>query len=305
MTRAGAGPVVVSLLLDAAFAEPPTRIHPVVGMGAVLARAARHVPAGPPGRALAYGGLAVLAGGLGSAAVGAAVSAAAGRCPRAAATVVQGTALWTLLSVRRLLSEVAAVEAGLHRGLDEGRAALRHVVSRDTAPLDATQVRAAAIESLAENLSDSVVAPLWWYAVGGLPAAAAYRFVNTADACWGYRTDRWLHAGRVAARADDLLNLVPARVTAGLLLLGAPPRLWRRLPGQAGRTASPNAGWPMAAMALRLDRQLAKPGAYVLHPAGGPVRPGDLPVAFGLAHRVVAVAAALATGAVWARRGQR
>ena len=80
-------------------------------------------------------------------------------------------------------------------------------------------MRGAAIESLAENLSDSVVAPLLWYVVAGLPGAALYRFANTADACWGYRSPRWRYAGTVAARADDALNLVPARLTA--LLLGA------------------------------------------------------------------------------------
>ena len=127
---------------------------------------------------------------------------------------MRGVALWPLLSSRMLLAEVAAVEAAVRRDLGAGRAALSRIVSRDTSGLTEEEVRGAAIASLAENLSDSVVAPLVWYAAAGLPGAALHRYANTADACWGYRTPRWQHAGRVAARVDDLLNLVPARLTA-------------------------------------------------------------------------------------------
>ena len=122
----------------------------------------------------------------------------------------QALALSTTISLRTLLSEVAEVEQALDRSLEEGRARVARIVSRPTAGLDSAGVREAAISSLTENLSDAVVAPWFWYAVGGLPAALAYRFVNTADAMWGYRDHRrWL--GLVAARADDLANLIPAR----------------------------------------------------------------------------------------------
>jgi adenosylcobinamide-phosphate synthase len=155
-----------------------------------------------------------------------------------------------------------ALEAGR---LDQARArAARDLVGRATSQLDAAELSGAAIQSLAENLSDSVVAPLLAYAAGGLPAAAAYRALNTADAMWGYRTPALLHRGRAAARADDVANLIPARLTALLIALRSPQ------PCEALRVAlrdhalapSPNGGWPMAAMAGGLGVRLAKHGSY-------------------------------------------
>jgi adenosylcobinamide-phosphate synthase len=164
---------------------------------------------------------------------------------------------------------VRAVERALEESLDSGRARLALIVSRDTTQLDASQIRESSLESLAENLSDSVIAPLFWFVLLGLPGAAVYRFANTADAMWGYR-DRWEWAGKFAARADDLLNLIPARMTAlGLLIAGQRPwMLLMRLPREAARTASPNSGWPMGALALSLDVRLRKPEVYVLNSTG-------------------------------------
>jgi adenosylcobinamide-phosphate synthase len=266
--------VLVAAALDAVVREPPIAVHPVRLMGRYLDAAQRWVVAAPAVRSVVSGGL---AWGIGAA--GAAVLGRVGE--RLAAGAARGVALWPLFSHRMLLDEVAAVEAALAEGLDEGRAAVARIVSRDVAGLSESQVRAAAIESLAENLSDSVVAPLLWYASGGLAAAAAYRFANTADACWGYRTPRWRHAGLVAARADDVLNLVPARLTA-LLLAGRPAHL-RLLRREARRTPSPNAGWPMAAMAIRLGVRLDKPGVYTLNPAGRQPGPVDTAAALRLA----------------------
>ena len=136
-----------------------------------------------------------------------------------------------------------------------------------------------------------MVAPLFWFAVAGLPGAALYRFANTADAMWGYRGERngrdWTWAGKWAARADDVLSWLPARITAVLLgLLGA-LRAWHALPAQARRTPSPNSGWPMAAMALALDVRLCKPGTYTLHGDGRLAQPADTARALRLAGRVV------------------
>ena len=285
--------VLVAAALDGTLREPPARAHPVVAMGSYLRLAARLVPAAPPGRALVAGGLAWVAGALAAAAAGVVVEAAAERLPRPARPLLRGAALWPLLSARMLLEEVRAVENALAVGLPAGRVAVSRIVSRDTADLDEAAVRASALESLAENLSDSVVAPLLAYAAGGLPAAAAYRFLNTADASWGYLTPRWRYAGRVAARADDLVNLVPARVTAALLLLGAPPAAWRRTIAEAPRTPSPNAGWPMAALAALLNLRLAKPGVYVLNDGGAAPEPADTTAALRLARRTVLLAVLL------------
>lgn len=283
--------VLVAAALDAALGEPPLAAHPVVWTGHYLDAAERHVPAGPPARAVASGGAAWLGGAAAVVAAAVAVEGCARRMGRVGGAVVRGVALWPLLALRLLLAEVAAVEAAVRRDLDEGRTALARIVSRDTSVLSEEEVRAAALESLAENLSDSVVAPLFWYAVAGLPGAALHRYANTADACWGYRTPRWEHAGRVAARADDVLNLVPARLTALLLARPADRRALRQ---EAGRTASPNAGWPMAALALRLDRSLGKPGHYVLHARGAAPGPGDVGEALRIARRTALVAVALA-----------
>ncbi|NTU79716.1 MAG: cobalamin biosynthesis protein, partial [Chloroflexales bacterium] len=155
--------------------------------------------------------------------------------------------------------------------LDEARRELSaRLVSRPTGKLDSAEVAAAAIESLAENLSDSVVAPAFAYLLGGLPAIAIYRLVNTADAMWGYRNERYEYLGKAAARTDDLFNLVAARLTAALIALAAVlvnrrgATAWQVAWRDAARTASPNAGWPMAAIAGALDTTLTKRDHYTL-----------------------------------------
>lgn len=199
---------------------------------------------------------------------------------------------------RMLLAEVTAVENSLLQSLTCGRVRLAHIVSRDTTGLTADDIRQASLESLAENLSDSVIAPLFWFALFGLPGAAVYRFANTADAMWGYRGD-WEWAGKFAARADDLLSLVPARVTAFILICGGTNhcnllRLWH----EAKRTPSPNSGWPMSALALRLGIRLEKRGVYVLNAQGSAPSSSDVGRAVRLVSLRTWIAAfVLATGA--------
>lgn len=196
-----------------------------------------------------------------------------------------------LLAWRMLHDEVLAVEVALGQSLPAGRAQLARLVSRDVSALTAVQVRESAIESLAENLNDSVVAPLFWFALLGLPGAALYRFANTADAMWGYPGMRggryWQWAGKWAARADDVLSWVPARITALLLAVVAKGLPFSTLARQARKTPSPNSGWPMAAMALALDVRLAKPGVYTLHSKGRRAGPLDARRAARLGTQVV------------------
>ena len=196
-----------------------------------------------------------------------------------------------LLAWRMLHDEVLAVELALGQSLPAGRAQLARLVSRDVSVLTAVQVRESAIESLAENLNDSVVAPLFWFALLGLPGAALYRFANTADAMWGYPGMRggryWQWAGKWAARADDVLSWVPARITALLLAVVAKGLPFAALARQARKTPSPNSGWPMAAMALALNVRLAKPGVYALHSKGRRAGPLDTRRAAQLGSRVV------------------
>ncbi|MBD9394242.1 adenosylcobinamide-phosphate synthase CbiB [Acidovorax sp. ACV01] len=196
-----------------------------------------------------------------------------------------------LLAWRMLHDEVLAVEVALGQSLPAGRAQLARLVSRDVSALTAVQVRESAIESLAENLNDSVVAPLFWFALLGLPGAALYRFANTADAMWGYPGMRggryWQWAGKWAARADDVLSWVPARITALLLAVVAQGLPFSALVRQARKTPSPNSGWPMAAMALALGVRLAKPGVYTLHSNGRRAGPLDTRRAARLGTQVV------------------
>ena len=176
----------------------------------------------------------------------------------------------SLLAQRSLHEHVAAVRDGLlGGGLPAGRDRLRHIVGRDTELLDEAAVARAAIESLAENFSDAVVAPAVWFALLGLPGAAAYKAVNTADSMIGHDNERFRNFGRFAARLDDLVNLPASRLGAvwivlaaatirGATPLGALKAVWR----DASRHRSPNAGWPEAAMAGALGLRLAGPRQY-------------------------------------------
>jgi len=262
--------IAIALLLDLVLGEPPVRLHPVVWMGAYLGWLKKRLPASR---------FAGFAGGasawlLGAGAVGLVAWFVQDRLNVLGGWgyVLGGICLWPLFSIRMLHAEVLAVENGLTESVESGRSRLSRLVSRDTTRLTATEVREAALETLSENLTDSVVAPLFWFAVLGLPGAAIYRFANTADAMWGYRGD-WEWRGKWAARADDVLNWIPARIAA--LLVWAGSFDLRKLPAVARRTPSPNGGWTMGALALSLDVRLSKPGVYLLNPDGRSVDKDD------------------------------
>lgn len=166
------------------------------------------------------------------------------------------------LAQRSLHDHVAAVLAPLRTGdLPAARAAVAMIVGRDTADLDAEQIAAAALESLAESFNDGVVAPACWLLIGGLPGLLAYKSVNTADSLIGHMEPRWRMFGWAAARTDDLMNLAPARL-AGALIALAGGRGWRTMLRDARRHASPNAGWPEAAMAGALNIRLGGVALY-------------------------------------------
>ena len=208
--------------------------------------------------------------------------------------VRQAALLKSTFAGRALLEASAEVEQALCAQDDvTARSRLQALVSRSTDELDEGLMSSAAIESLAENYVDSWIAPLALYALGGLPLAYAYRAVNTADAMWGYRSARYEHLGKGAARLDDAANLAPARLGALLLvsLSASPRRAWRVWRADRRRTASPNAGQPMAAMAGALDVRLEKPDHYVLHASGATPRPRDIEAARGLVRKAMLVSA--------------
>lgn len=295
---AAAVALLLALSIDRWWGEPPAALHPVVWMGRALgACGARVAPAQATGRDLWSFWLAAIAWCALAAIVlvvfGVLQWTAVAHLPAWGAALALGLLLKPLLAWRMLRREVLAVEAALGESLEAGRARLAWLVSRDVRQLDEAQVRESAVESLAENLSDSVVAPLFWFVLLGLPGAALYRFANTADAMWGYPDMRggrcWQWAGKWAARADDALSWLPARLTALLLWLAARGGVrWCALRALARATPSPNGGWPMGAMALALGVRLSKPGVYVLNAAGRAARAEDTRRAVDLASRSIA-----------------
>jgi adenosylcobinamide-phosphate synthase len=309
--------LLLALWLDRRFGEPPVAIHPVVWMGNYLKVCGRVTVRCPPALAFALGALAwsagvlmlgVLAWGLQSWVLAqvsqaidgvqsgglASLTTGAGKARLLVTALGLGLIAWllkTMLAWRMLRDEAGAVESALQQSLEAGRERLSWLVSRDTASLTESEVRESAIETLAENLNDSVVAPIFWFLLLGLPGAAIYRFANTADAMWGYRGtyrgQHWEWAGKWAAWADDVLSWLPARLTAALLALARGGLPFQALRREARKTPSPNSGWPMAAMALALGVSLRKPGVYTLNPDGGPPRQLDMQLAQQQAAKVV------------------
>jgi adenosylcobinamide-phosphate synthase len=248
--------LVLALLLDALLGEPDwlwSRLpHPAVLMGRLVQLLDRALNHGQRRRArgvLALAVLVVIAGSLGAglAALG---------------PFIEVLTAAILLAQKSLVQHVSAVASGLRQDLRTGRGAVAMIVSRDTGAMDESAVARAAIESAAENLSDGVIAPAFWFLLAGLPGLMIYKAVNTADSMIGYRTPAYEAFGWAAARCDDLLNLVPARLTAFLLALAGRCFDWRGIAADARLHRSPNAGWPEAAMARALGIAVSGPRIY-------------------------------------------
>ena len=295
--------LVVGMVLDALLGEPrwlwDRWPHPAVLMGRAVAWAERRwfddsILRG----ALVYGGLA-----LGAVGLGLVLAWVPGWW-------VEAVALAVLLAQRSLADHVADVAEALGLSVPEGRRMVGRIVGRETREMDEPAVARAAIESAAENFSDGVVAPLFWYLVAGLPGLLLYKVTNTADSMIGYRTPRHERFGKAAARADDVLNWVPARLTAlAFRALGpvdspdARPIRMRDIAAEARRHRSPNAGWPEAALARVLGIRLSGPRAYagrledhpVVNPAGRDAGASDIEAAVAALWRVWAVLLGLFT----------
>lgn len=301
-TSTAAG-LALGWLADQALGDPRRR-HPVAGFGQLAARLERHSYADRRLAGVVH--VAMLVGG--AVAVGLGLERAARRPGwRLLATAA---ATWTVLGGRSLRREATIIAAQLDAGqLTAARARLRNLVGRETAALAAPEVARAAVESVAENTSDAVVAPLLWGAVAGVPGLLGYRAVNTLDAMVGYRSAGYHRFGWAAARLDDLVNWVPARVAGAIaagcapLIGGSPRTAWATVRRDAGQHPSPNAGVVEAAFAGALGVRLG--GANVYHGRvedrgvlgdGRPVAAADLARADRLAGAVSLVAAGLAVG---------
>lgn len=248
----------LAMLLDAALGEPRAvwnrYPHPAVVMGKIVAFMDHRFNSGGLRRAKGAAALFVMI--LGAYALGQAIVLV----PDLGLLEVIVAAI--LLAQKSLVDHVRAVGDALRLSLPAGRRAVSMIVGRDTATLDEPAVARAAIESAAENLSDGVIAPAFWFLIGGLPLMLVYKITNTADSMIGHRTPRHEEFGWASARFDDLLNLIPARLTALLIALSHGWMDARPILRDAPLHRSPNAGWPEAAMAVVLDLSLSGPRAY-------------------------------------------
>ncbi len=271
--------LALAVLLDLTLREPPMWAHPTVWMGRLTgfleARAPRQGAAG-----LAAGLIIALSSACLWGAAAYLVALGLKEVHTVAYILVGAALLKTTFSVRLLHREAALVRGHLERGdLEQVRARMPSLVSRDPSSLSAEQATAATVESVSENINDSFLAPWLAFALFGLPGAFVYRVINTLDSMIGYR-GTYEYLGKASARLDDLINLVPARL-AGLLLVAASfflpgqrmARAWRIMWRDHGRTQSPNAGWTMSGMAGALGVQLQKVDPDVGYQLGEPDRP--------------------------------
>jgi adenosylcobinamide-phosphate synthase len=289
--------VLLAMVLDALFGEPKwiwDRIpHPAVVIGRLINWADRQFNHGAMRRT--KGAVLLVALVAGGAALGAVIEGVLGGF----GVVLVGA---VLLAQRSLADHVRDVADALRISVEDGRMMVARIVGRDTAEMGEADVARAAIESAAENFSDGVIAPLFWFLVAGLPGLIVYKAVNTADSMVGYRTPRHEEFGWAAARFDDLLNLIPARLTAVLILIVTGRGRWAEIARDARRHRSPNAGWPEAAFARGLDVALAGPRRYhgvltddpFVNPAGArEIRPDSVDRAVALLWRVWSLVAVL------------
>ncbi len=280
--------LLLALVIDLALGEPPRFIHPVVGIG----KAASFLEKGGIGKPrlaqFVYGtGMTLIIIGLFAASTYFSLFYLKSLSP--VAYVIAGAVLLKSTFSIRELRRVAIRIKGLllTEKLDEARRELRSLVSRDTQDLPEPLVVSATVESLAENTSDSFIAPLFYFLLFGVPGAIAYRVVNTLDAMVGYH-GKYEYLGKFASRLDDLLNFIPARLTALLLVLASflsgrsARNAWQVALTEHSKTESPNAGWTMAAAAGALNVQLEKVGHYKLGRTGTPLVPNTIDAALKL-----------------------
>lgn len=254
-------PLLTGWLLDLFLGDPQRLPHPVVGFGRAISFGEKH---------LNRGNDRLLKGGL--LAVGLIVAVYLLTIlllrltlflPSYVTIIVQALLIFFCLSGTTLIREVRMVFQAVDRSLEEGRKQVARIVGRDTSELSAQEVRTAALETLAENLSDGVIAPLFWYVVLGVPGMFAYKMVNTLDSMIGYKNERYVKFGRVAARLDDAANYIPARLTAFLMVVaGGRLSLLKFVRRYGNQHASPNSGYPEAALAGLLDCRFGGPHNY-------------------------------------------
>lgn len=251
-------PLLLAWILDLCLGDPVRLPHPVVAFGKLISKGEHALNRGTYRKlkgvlldmVLVVGTYTLTAFMLGC-------------LPTVTGFLVNTLLIFYCLAGTTLIREVKEVFRAVDRSLDEGRKQVARIVGRDTSKLSAQEVRAAALETLAENLSDGVIAPLFWYALLGVPGMLAYKMVNTLDSMIGYRNDRYKDFGCFAARLDDVANYIPARLTAFLMVLASGKLsllgfVWK----YGDQHASPNSGYPEAALAGILNCRFGGPHNY-------------------------------------------
>ena len=256
-------PLLLGWLLDLLLGDPRWLPHPIVGFGKMIACGERLLNQGIHrkwrGAMLAL----VLVGSVFAVTWALLYVIGLGVPFPMGGGVVSTVLIFFCLAGTTLVREVRQTFRAVDRSLDEGRKQVARIVGRDTAQLSAQEIRTAALETLAENLSDGVVAPLFWLCIGGVPGMLAYKMVNTLDSMIGYKTERYKDFGCFAARMDDVANYIPARLTALLMVLASGKlRLLKFVVKYGSRHASPNSGYPEAALAGILNCRFGGPHTY-------------------------------------------
>ena len=250
--------LLVALVLDWWLGDPAWLPHPIVGFGKVIAFGEHRLNKGTH-RKLKGAVMALLLIAFVLAITWFLLSV----LPSFVRVAVSAILIFFCLAGTTLIREVREVFRAVDRSLDEGRRQVARIVGRDTSELSAQEIRTAALETLAENLSDGVIAPLFWLLVGGVPAMLAYKMINTLDSMIGYRTERYKDFGCWAAHIDDIANYIPARLTALLMVVASGRLRLLRFVSRYGRChASPNSGYPEAALAGILNCRFGGPHYY-------------------------------------------
>jgi adenosylcobinamide-phosphate synthase len=304
------GTLGLALAWDRYFGEPPDDVHPVVWMGKA-AKKLMGKPTGDPRQDFARGLAVAVALPVASAVAGAVIMRKLRRAGPLAALIGGAFLLKSTFAVRSMNEHARRVEAPLKEGDTEGaRKAVGMIVSRDVSKLDAAGIANTAVGSVAENVTDSVTGPLLAYALFDVPGALAYRAVNTLDAMYGYHGE-YEYLGKAAARIDDAVNYMPARIAGPAVVAAAAAtgmdalEAARTMARQNARTPSPNSGWPIGAAAGALGVEIEKAGYYRLGPPGKKVRTRDIDRSLKLFNGAAVVTALLAAAMIIDRHTRR
>lgn len=254
-------PLLIGWIADRLLGDPPSFPHPVVLFGKIISKGEKTLNKG--GGRLAKGAVFSLFLIIASYFAMRYIEIGLSSISNILAIVFNGIMAFFCLAGKTLISEVKAVFVACEHSVEDGRIRVARIVGRDTSELSPQQIKTAALETLSENLSDGVIAPLFWYLILGVPGMVAYKMINTLDSMIGYKNKRYKDFGCWAAHIDDIVNYIPARLTAVfMILVNGKVKLFSFIAKYGSKHASPNSGYPEAALAGILDCRFGGPNYY-------------------------------------------